>query len=76
MPVFYALRGELTTGRTEQRHRLLPAQLMVYYVLALALFAGVGMVEVLPGRGAARGRHLAPPDRAVGGAGTCRPNLR
>jgi hypothetical protein len=35
------------TGRTERRHRLLPARLMVYYVLALALFAGVGMVEVL-----------------------------
>jgi hypothetical protein len=35
------------TGRTERRHRLLPARLMVYYVLALALFSGTGMVEVL-----------------------------
>jgi len=35
------------TGRAERRHRLLPARLMVYYVLALALFADVGMVEVL-----------------------------
>jgi hypothetical protein len=29
------------TGGTERRHRLLPARLVVYYVLALALFAGV-----------------------------------
>jgi hypothetical protein len=29
------------TGRVERRHRLLPARLVVYYVLALALFAGV-----------------------------------
>jgi hypothetical protein len=35
------------TGRVEQRHRLLPARLMVYYVLGLALFAGMGSVEVL-----------------------------
>jgi hypothetical protein len=49
---------------------------MVDDVLALALLAGAGMAEVLAGRGAARGRHLAPPDRVVGGAGTCRPNLR
>jgi hypothetical protein len=35
------------TGRTEQRHRLLPARLVVYYVLGLALFSGMGSVEVL-----------------------------
>ena len=35
------------TGRTERRHRLLPARLVVYYVLALALFAGVAYEEVL-----------------------------
>jgi Insertion element 4 transposase N-terminal/Transposase DDE domain len=35
------------TGRTEQRRRLLPARVMVYYVLALALFAGVGYEEVM-----------------------------
>jgi Insertion element 4 transposase N-terminal len=35
------------TGRAEQRHRLLPARLVVYYVLALALFAGVAYEEVL-----------------------------
>jgi Insertion element 4 transposase N-terminal/Transposase DDE domain len=35
------------TGRAERRHRLLPARLMVYYVLALALFAGVAYEEVL-----------------------------
>jgi Insertion element 4 transposase N-terminal/Transposase DDE domain len=34
-------------GRTERRHRLLPARLVVYYVLALALFAGVAYEEVL-----------------------------
>jgi Insertion element 4 transposase N-terminal/Transposase DDE domain len=35
------------TGRVERRHRLLPARLMVYYVLGLALFSGIGSVEVL-----------------------------
>jgi Insertion element 4 transposase N-terminal/Transposase DDE domain len=35
------------TGRTEQRRRLLPARVMVYYALALALFAGVGYEEVM-----------------------------
>jgi hypothetical protein len=34
-------------GRTEQRRRLLPARMVVYYVLALALFAELGYVEVL-----------------------------
>ena len=35
------------TGRAERRHRLLPARLVVSYVLALALFAGVAYEEVL-----------------------------
>jgi Insertion element 4 transposase N-terminal/Transposase DDE domain len=35
------------TGRAERRHGLLPARLVVYYVLALALFAGVAYEEVL-----------------------------
>jgi hypothetical protein len=35
------------TGRGERRHRLLPARLVVYYVLALALFAGIAYEEVL-----------------------------
>ena len=34
-------------GRAEQRRRLLPARMVVYYVLALALFAEIGYVEVL-----------------------------
>jgi transposase IS4-like protein/DDE family transposase len=34
-------------GRVERRHRLLPARLVIYYVLALALFAGVAYEEVL-----------------------------
>jgi len=35
------------TGRREQRQRLLPARLVVYYVLALTLFPGAGYEEVL-----------------------------
>jgi hypothetical protein len=35
------------TGRVDRRHRLLPARLVVDYVLALALFAGVAYEEVL-----------------------------
>jgi Insertion element 4 transposase N-terminal len=35
------------TGRTEQRRRLLPARMVVYYLLALALFADVAYLEVL-----------------------------
>ncbi len=30
------------TGRSEQRSRLLPARLVLYYVLALALFSNSG----------------------------------
>jgi hypothetical protein len=35
------------TGRLQQRVRLLPARLMVYFVLALALFADVDYAEVM-----------------------------
>jgi hypothetical protein len=34
------------TGRTQQRHRLLPARVVVYLVLALALFSGQAYEEV------------------------------
>ncbi|MGC8628582.1 MAG: transposase domain-containing protein, partial [Acidimicrobiales bacterium] len=34
-------------GKAEQRHRLLPARLVVYYVLSLALFADSGYEEVM-----------------------------
>ncbi len=34
-------------GRTERRHRLLPARVVVYYVLALALFSGSSYEEVM-----------------------------
>lgn len=34
-------------GRTEQRSRLLPARVVVYYVIALALFASDGYEEVM-----------------------------
>jgi Insertion element 4 transposase N-terminal/Transposase DDE domain len=35
------------TGREGKRNRLLPASMMVYYVIALGLFVGVGCREVL-----------------------------
>jgi hypothetical protein len=35
------------TGTREQRHRLLPARLVVYYVLAMSLFPQAGYEEVL-----------------------------
>ena len=35
------------SGRTERRHRLLPARVVVYYVLALALFADSSYEEVM-----------------------------
>ena len=34
------------TGRTELRHRLLPARVVVYYVLALSLFSQASYEEV------------------------------
>jgi hypothetical protein len=35
------------TGKNEQRKRLLPARVVVYYVLALTLFYGDAYEEVL-----------------------------
>jgi hypothetical protein len=35
------------TGRGEQRNRLLPARLVVYYVLAMTLFSSAGYEEVM-----------------------------
>ena len=35
------------TGREQQRHRLLPSRLVVYYVLAMALFADASYEEVM-----------------------------
>src|SRR6266571_8852098 len=34
-------------GRVEQRHRLLPARVVVYYVLAMALFSDASYEEVM-----------------------------
>ena len=34
------------TGRVEQRHRLLPARVVVYFVLGMCLWADVGYEEV------------------------------
>ncbi|MBP2402654.1 IS4 family transposase [Streptomyces syringium] len=45
-------------GRTEQRRRLLPARLTVYFVLGLALFSPAPYLEVL--------RHLAEGLRSAG----------
>ena len=53
------------TGRAEQRSRLLPARVVVYYVLALCLFFGDAYEEVMrllvdglrfPGHGGRTGR--------------------
>src|SRR3990172_6690220 len=35
------------TGRAEHRHRLLPARLVVYYVLAMSLFSEASYEEVM-----------------------------
>jgi Insertion element 4 transposase N-terminal len=40
-----AVIGE--AGRASQRNRLLPARLMVYFVLAMALFSSAGYEEVI-----------------------------
>jgi Insertion element 4 transposase N-terminal/Transposase DDE domain len=37
----------MEAGRVEQRHRLLPARVVVYYVLAMALFADASYEEVM-----------------------------
>jgi hypothetical protein len=36
-----------TTGRAEQRQRPLPARVVLYYTLAMCLFAQVGYEEVM-----------------------------
>lgn len=40
-------RVVVESGRVEQRHRLLPARVVVYYVLAMALFADSSYEEVM-----------------------------
>jgi hypothetical protein len=40
-------RVVVEAGRVEQRHRLLPARVVVYYVLAMALFADSSYEEVM-----------------------------
>jgi len=56
------------TGRGEQRRRLLPARVMVYYVLALALFSHAAYEEVMrclvEGLGWARRQPPGPPRRS------------
>ena len=48
------------TGRAEQRQRLLPARVVVYYTLAMCLFAQVGYEELmLLVEGLAGARQLA-----------------
>jgi len=58
-------------GKLEQRHRLLPARLVVYYVLALALFSDSGYEEVM--RNLVEGLATS---RGGGVTGTSRPRGR
>jgi hypothetical protein len=61
-----------STGRVEQRSRLLPARLVVYFVLAMCLFSGQGYEEVarlltegLPGRRRWRSEWTVPSTAAI-----------
>jgi hypothetical protein len=60
------------TGRAEKRSRLLPARVVVYFVLAMCLFFGQGYEEVarLLGEGLGDGRRLwhVPTTAAIGRA--------
>ncbi|MFD7583802.1 IS4 family transposase, partial [Kitasatospora sp. NPDC059817] len=60
------------TGRAEQRSRLLPARVVVYFVLAMCLFFGQGYEEVarLLGEGLGEGRRSwrVPTTAAIGRA--------
>jgi hypothetical protein len=54
-------------GRVEQRHRLLPARVVLYYALAMALFADAAHEEVMRALvDGLSGRRVAA---GVGGAG-------
>src|SRR6187455_2625045 len=55
------------TGRQSRRQRQLPARLVVYYVMALALYARASYGEVL--RCLLRGRALVAPGRHGCGVG-------
>jgi hypothetical protein len=49
------------TGRASERERDLPASVMVYYVIAMALYMeSIKMCGVLRPRRLASGRHLRP----------------
>src|SRR5918997_2839056 len=54
-------------GRSEQRSRLLAARLVVYYVMALALFVSEGYEEVM--RQLVAGGGWGPPGGGAGGGG-------
>ncbi|MEU5097162.1 transposase domain-containing protein, partial [Streptomyces sp. NPDC020996] len=58
------------TGRVEQRNRLLPARVVVYFILAMCLFFGQGYEEVarLLGEGLGGGRRSwrVPTTAAIG----------
>lgn len=60
------------TGRIEQRSRLLPARVVVYFILAMCLFFGQGYEEVarLLGEGLGKGRRSwhVPTTAAIGRA--------
>src|SRR3954451_6789272 len=60
------------TGRLEQRSRLLPARVVVYFVLAMCLFFGQGYEEVArllsEGLGGGRRSWRVPTTAAIGRA--------
>ena len=56
-------------GRTEQRSRLLPARLVVYHALALALVASDGYEEVM--RRLASGKQLSFTGAGASGSQAC-----
>ena len=53
-------------GRQEQRQRLLPARVVVYYVLALCLFFGEGYEEVMRAAGRRAAVHALVGHRVDG----------
>ena len=59
------------TGRVEKRHRLLPARVMVYFTLAMCLWADEGYEEVARSWSGALGRWPGG-----GGRGRCRRRVR
>src|ERR671928_316902 len=62
-PIEEVRRVLAETGKASERERDLPAHVMVYYAIALALYTGAGTREVL--RGHPRGAALPPGGAAL-----------